>query len=293
MLAKRAVELKVRACHRLPQLMRQASSYSVVPVDESLRNLKLGLAGAHQRSNASLALGLVRAFLASERTPQVFRAAGVDLSPSAPLDDRLRRGLETVRWAGRCQIAVDPAPERRSVTYYLDGAHTVESLAECGKWFMAERSGSATGGSRPTRVLIFNCTFDRTPEELLGALVAAAGDLQIDQAIFCTNTTYRDGSKGGTSAHHSVAADSQTSPRSCTIRPTSRPLRRRTRWLRSGARCIQTRRRASCHRSRMPSRSSNRCPRTASDPSTCSSPDRCISSAASCRSPSCRPTRSG
>jgi len=185
-----------------------------VPVDETLRNLKLGLAGAHQRSNASLALGLVRAFLASERTPEILRAAQVDLSPSAPLDDRLRRGLETVRWAGRCQIAVDPAPERRSVTYYLDGAHTVESLAECGKWFMAERSGSSSPGEpRPTRVLIFNCTFDRTPEELLGSLVAAAGDLQIDQAIFCPNTTYRDGSKGGVSVHVLSKLTVQTSRR--------------------------------------------------------------------------------
>lgn len=39
-------------------------------------------------------------------------------------------GLESCIWPGRCQII-----EKNSVTLYLDGAHTKQSLKHCAKWF--------------------------------------------------------------------------------------------------------------------------------------------------------------
>lgn len=42
-------------------------------------------------------------------------------------------GLKETRWPGRCQIALDQQVER--VKWFLDGAHTVESLECCGDWF--------------------------------------------------------------------------------------------------------------------------------------------------------------
>ncbi len=70
------------------------------------------------------------------------------------------------------------------LTFYLDGAHTEESMATCGTWFAdtVAASGSSEGvssdntrapGSNPTetqRVLLFNCMQVRTSiSALLGA----------------------------------------------------------------------------------------------------------------------------
>ncbi len=54
------------------------------------------------------------------------------------------------------------------LTFYLDGAHTEESMATCGTWF-ADTAGSAAGqfsdctsvkgdaGTETQRILLFNC----------------------------------------------------------------------------------------------------------------------------------------
>ena len=104
-----------------------------------------GLAGAHQKTNASLAVALVQAFLASPSLPAVFSAAALPsptdsskslpsalLSPS-PLSPAMIEGLKNTRWPGRCQIAADT--ESNSLKWFLDGAHTVESIACCADWF--------------------------------------------------------------------------------------------------------------------------------------------------------------
>lgn len=84
--------------------------------------------------------------------------------------------------------------------WYLDGAHTKESLEGCAKWF-GSRSSSTS------RTLIFNTTHGRNSEELLRGMVgglfssssssSSGGEAQgdyFDNIIFCTNTTGRTGS---------------------------------------------------------------------------------------------------
>lgn len=141
-----------------------ASSFTVVPVHPALQELKLGIAGVHQRSNASLALALVFAFLKSPRVPSSFSAAASELSEDteaeektgaapvsaaatvaelAPLPrsliapqaipQRYVEALERTRWPGRCQEARDP--KASNVVWFLDGAHTTESLLCCAQWF--------------------------------------------------------------------------------------------------------------------------------------------------------------
>ena len=119
----------------------QASDFSVVPGHPQVADIKLGLAGIHQRSNASLAVAIVQSFLASPRLPAVFAAQAVPHQPLSQLlkqdiSPLLRAGLEETRWPGRCQTIVDRHPGRRGVTWYLDGAHTVESLQCCAEWFV-------------------------------------------------------------------------------------------------------------------------------------------------------------
>lgn len=119
----------------------QASDFLVVPEHPQVADIKLGLAGVHQRSNASLAVAIVQSFLASQRLPAAFADHAI---PHQPLDQLLkldispllRAGLEETRWPGRCQTIVDQHPDRKGVAWHLDGAHTVESLQCCAEWFI-------------------------------------------------------------------------------------------------------------------------------------------------------------
>ena len=52
------------------------------------------------------------------------------------LGEKMVQGLKATNWPGRCQIAKDAT--KTALTWYLDGAHTVESLQCCGDWFGAE-----------------------------------------------------------------------------------------------------------------------------------------------------------
>jgi folylpolyglutamate synthase len=128
--------------------------------------------------------------------------------------------LEKTRWPGRCQTVIDPLSDAEgnvTTTWFLDGAHTVESLTSCGEWVYgpdgmdSTATSSSTEGTpsrRKRRVLIFNCTSGRSAYALLGALLDAgkkatgksSADVGswFDRVIFCTNVTYVDGHfKGG------------------------------------------------------------------------------------------------
>ncbi len=122
---------------------------------------------------------------------------------SAPdLDARILPYLAQARWPGRCQVVADPAGRTQ---WYLDGAHTVESLACCGEW-LAEDGAFRVDGAE--RILLFNCTSGRSASQLLAALLQGLGGgtsaspaalgKSFDQVVFCTNVTYNDGVfKGG------------------------------------------------------------------------------------------------
>jgi len=136
--------------------------------------------------------------------------------------------LKETKWPGRCQTVIDP--KRKNVTWYLDGAHTVESLECCMQWFVSPGVGLGFGDlryvysknftlaqlnyyadtTRPTRILIFNCTSGRSgssflssiratiPEQLWISHPSEGADSFFDHVIFCTNVTYADGKfKGG------------------------------------------------------------------------------------------------
>lgn len=93
-----------------------------------------GLAGTHQLQNASLALRLVHAYLrAQSQEPKDGQDEPIQLS-KADIE-----GLEQAKWPGRCQTVLDPKDERS--TWFLDGAHTVESLVCCGDWFVSPGLG--------------------------------------------------------------------------------------------------------------------------------------------------------
>lgn len=171
----------------------QASEFHVVDVLPEMGTIKLGLAGEHQRQNASLALHLVHRFLQIQNASSEQPPTTLD-----PIPAIYKTGLGKARWAGRCQQIVDPS--RRGLHWLLDGAHTIDSLTCCAEWYFTPEL--ALRSTEPKRILIFNCSGERTGQVFLETLLQTAASridlanykiphpgLLFDHAIFCTNVT--------------------------------------------------------------------------------------------------------
>ncbi|NXQ31381.1 FOLC protein, partial [Alaudala cheleensis] len=163
--------------------------------EEGCQALELGLAGAHQRSNAALALQLARTWLQRlgclsclglgelKEMPPSSELLGrpVPLAPAFRLTDAMIQGLRETEWLGRTQVL-----SHGPVTWYLDGAHTTSSIQACVRWFRqaALNQDKPQDGSE-VRVLLFNATGDRDTAALLKLLVPC----HFDYAVFCPNFT--------------------------------------------------------------------------------------------------------
>ncbi|PWZ03693.1 FolC bifunctional protein [Testicularia cyperi] len=157
----------------LPPSLALPSSSDPAASDDSTP-VRLGLPGLHQRTNASLALELVNVFLESEAGQALFAA-----SPFRPdsgdkahplLAPWQRKGLELARWPGRCQTV--PSSTHKDLTWFLDGAHTTDSLGVCLDWFVTQTEVETESmGNQSHRVLVFNCTNGRSAEELLTSVL--------------------------------------------------------------------------------------------------------------------------
>jgi folylpolyglutamate synthase len=84
-------------------------------------NAVLGIAGEQQKQNAALALELANAWLHKRGRPE--EAAFIH-DGRFDVTEKMAQGLARCSWPGRSQtVAVNDR-----LTYYLDGAHTAESL---------------------------------------------------------------------------------------------------------------------------------------------------------------------
>ena len=171
------------------------SEYSFVRDGQQLNatEIELGLSGKHQEQNASLAVvlaaaweqrmvekGLTHAQEAVKRSESVLRHRRI------PKEYVL--GLEKTQWPGRSQIVEDDAvcnhdanilkgdtntveeDTSNALTFFIDGAHTPESIVECAKWFAKKSKERESPASPAERVLLFNCMEERDPESLLQPL---------------------------------------------------------------------------------------------------------------------------
>ncbi|KIK67984.1 hypothetical protein GYMLUDRAFT_36792 [Collybiopsis luxurians FD-317 M1] len=173
----------------------KASDFVVTPKIPEVANIKLGLAGAHQIGNALLAVHLAKSFL-KHSDPSFDN----DSLPSSFVD-----GLQSTKWPGRCQTVADPT--HRNLTWFLDGAHTTESLECCMQWFVQPEVGLPSDSAPRSfkRTLIFNTGGGRSGSSFLksvyGQIIGQLNQNQssedpamfFDQVIFCTNVTYADG----------------------------------------------------------------------------------------------------
>lgn len=156
------------------------ANFKVVGVHPEIAKLTLGLAGEFQRKNATIAAHLVGARL------------GIEL-PQDKLPQDFVDGLEKASWGGRCQIL-----DRLDTKWYIDGAHTVDSLEEAAKWF-----ASVYDVQKPV-VLLFNQQKRDNADELLTGLynILKSLGVQVSTAIFTTNQTWSAGFQADMVSHN-------------------------------------------------------------------------------------------
>ncbi|KAG8010968.1 Folylpolyglutamate synthase [Nibea albiflora] len=149
--------------------------------------LRLGLAGQHQRPNASLALQLSHTWLQRRCLPDKsfpsnsVENTGVPEGTSFKPSPIMVKGLADTEWPGRNQTL-----KHGAVTYFLDGAHTVRSMQACVNWFRDTAAQHERSASGPVaRVLLFNATGERDSAAMLKLLVPC----HFDFAVFCPNIT--------------------------------------------------------------------------------------------------------
>ncbi|KAI6030998.1 Mur ligase [Pisolithus marmoratus] len=206
-------------------------SHCILPPAPVVTLFSLGLAGEHQLQNATLAVQMAYIFLRSMDGLQCRP------EPLSQLPESLITGLENAKWPGRCQTVLDP--KYHNITWYLDGAHTSESLHYCAHWFVNPRvglynpptsatptvngvSGLTAETSLCTRVLIFNCTKGRSGLNLLSTILEETKNLLLQygstehiesffqHVIFCSNVTYADGRFKGDLTSRAMSADART-----------------------------------------------------------------------------------
>jgi folylpolyglutamate synthase len=175
----------------------KGATLHVLDIHPHLANnkIKLGLSAEFQKINASVAIAAAAAHLRALghiSVPDPTTSAHIQLPPE------FVRGLEAVRWAGRCEVR-----REKNVAWHIDGAHTLESIEVTARWF-AEQIASATATpsqSNVPRILVFNQQ-TRDANALAKALYAAlqsgitsGSTSPFTHVIFTTNQTFNEGSK--------------------------------------------------------------------------------------------------
>lgn len=156
------------------------NTLTVVPNFEILDNIKLGIAGDFQKSNASLAAALASTVLQKLNIIE----ESISLKETSKLNDKIIEGLQQTKWEGRCQTLKDG-----NKTWYIDGAHTLESIEAASSWYK-----SVAVKSDRKKVLLFNQQ-TRDANELLDTMNSVLnGSVQFEDAIFTTNVTWSSGS---------------------------------------------------------------------------------------------------
>lgn len=138
----------------------QIPLHVVSPLDPGLlKGQHLGLAGEHQFINAGLAVALSTFWLTktgnlknihiNENVSIIFPYSFLSFQRNVSsmvciadqtLPEQFIRGLSSANLEGRAQIIPDRVMQQqnsnnRCLTFYLDGAHSPESLEVCAKWF--------------------------------------------------------------------------------------------------------------------------------------------------------------
>jgi len=138
----------------------------------------LGIAGDHQRINAALALALsfvygnvrhgkaplegLQALVVDTTKP----LPHLDMSPLPALIPSMAVGLDRCRWPGRCQVLHPKTCP--SLTLFLDGAHTEQSVELAVRWYDEEHRKRDPNAQS---ALVFHCNTEKVVIDLFKHLV--------------------------------------------------------------------------------------------------------------------------
>ena len=143
--------------------------------DINLNNIELGLKGDVQLINSSLAIQIAKYWIDKYNNNSLNKFKWVQdnhinkLNDSIPIlneiiiDNYFKNGLEKCFWPGRNQIIES---DNKNVTYYIDGAHTIESIEQFLQWFKKIKINN-NNNMNEKNVLLFNYTGDRDPSKFL------------------------------------------------------------------------------------------------------------------------------
>jgi len=101
---------------------KKVESLTILEQDPRLQTVRIRPNADFQRLNATLAVALAETAL--QKLDSTF-----EVHPTS-LPEAFVNGLENVVWRGRCEVK-----KEGHVTWYLDGAHTQDSIAIAAKWF--------------------------------------------------------------------------------------------------------------------------------------------------------------
>jgi len=107
---------------------KKVHSLRLLGVDPRLDDVCIEPHFEFQKFNASLAIALAG---------EVLSKIGIlnwryDFDTTRPLPEEFVKGLELVKWRGRCEEREDVDGD---VTWYLDGAHTPDSMRVAAQWY--------------------------------------------------------------------------------------------------------------------------------------------------------------
>lgn len=149
------------------------------PVYNQLKGIKLGIAGDFQILNASLATSLASQALSSMGLID----KPVSLDPDTRLPESFIEGLKKTKWDGRCQTL-----KRGKNNWYIDGAHTKDSVEAASGWFK-----NTVLSSSNKKILLFNQQ-SRDAQALVSNLYATINpQVEFDEVYFTTNVTWKSG----------------------------------------------------------------------------------------------------
>lgn len=140
----------------------KGAELSVVERREDLdrEEVKLGLEGDFQKDNASLAIAAASSHL---------RSLGIDI-PTTSLPLPFITALSTASIPARCQRLLSPSIPH--ATFFIDGAHTHDSITQTGIWFNQHLTAAYESSAPPTEtMLIFNQDSERDAKALLRHLL--------------------------------------------------------------------------------------------------------------------------
>ncbi|CCF55817.1 hypothetical protein KAFR_0A03820 [Kazachstania africana CBS 2517] len=151
-----------------------------VPVFNQLKVINLGIAGKFQTQNASLAVALASDALHKLRVKKPMIAAD---KVDSVIPTEFLEGLASTRWEGRCQTII-----RGKNHWYIDGAHTKDSIEAASGWFK-----DVTSSSDRRKIILFNQQTRDANSLVQHLLSVLTPSIKFTNAIFTTNVTWKSG----------------------------------------------------------------------------------------------------